>query len=257
MVQNQMTSFPPCRPGAPARTAASSFGHGGRGVLFYDMTEIEIIAVHESAHFVVSSALGHNSCPVIFDEPQPQANGRTVAGQCLFDPIARPSAFEAAAVAWAGIIAEGLLGISYTLEMPFPLNKSTMRDWYRVVMSNFERLSLGDQTLIAGYRDTWRTFKSSFRIVTKHKRKIERLARLMVDNKTKGQEMTSNIGSSAQTPDALAYRATILERYLAGLPINDPDRPRYGAILACYRRGEWPPASVFEPGAPTDPAKAT
>ena len=241
------------------------------------MTDIEIIALHECAHFVVSSALGHNSCPVIFDEPQPQANGRTVAGQCLFDPIARPTEFQGAVVAWAGIIIEGLLGITYTLEMPFRLSKATMRDCYRVVMANFERLSLGDQTLIAKHKDTWRSFKSSFRIVTKHKRRILRLARLMVENKTK-EQMTHSAQAPAKSFADLAapiqvplhVTAQAIATHLAGLPPDHPDRAKFeaalspcGAASGCrttFSRRRLQPGSQHESavrpraGSPSDPS---
>jgi hypothetical protein len=222
------------------------------------MTTEEIIALHETAHFAVAGALGVNALPVVFDENQqfPQSNGVTVAGECRLEIGASLSDFQRATIGWSGIVLEGLLGIKHSLSLPWPLTKATMRDWHRTAMADFETLSIGDQRLISGYkRSSWTTFKAAFRIVRKNKSRIVRLAKLLVENRgapwlaSPWQPPQPTAAESEQR--SIKARAAFLEKFLAGIPADSPDRPKLEKALEYLRRGENPPESLFTP--PTAP----
>jgi len=144
------------------------------------LAETYRVRIHEFGHFLVCSKFRINSDPQVFSEAEryPASNGAIVAGICRIDEFSKATRFQESVVGWGGVVAEALLSLQHSLgTMPFPLYKATLRDWYRVAMTNLGRLSLGDQRLICGYKSTWVSFKAAYRILSKNKSKLVRMAR--------------------------------------------------------------------------------
>jgi hypothetical protein len=200
------------------------------------------VAAHEAGHFMACSHFRIYADPVVFGEhdKRPASDGRLLAGECRMDKNGTP--FQNAVIGWCGVLAEHVLGLpEKTLSPSFPLTKETLREFHSMAMCNFERLSLGDQLMIAEYKPScFLPFKTAFRILTRNKSKLRRLASMLTNQAETAMEPVPEYTIKFSPQD----RAVLLEKHLAGLKQDDPDRERLARILEHLKRGEEPPVDL-------------
>jgi hypothetical protein len=141
------------------------------------------IAVHESGHAVAGAHFKIPAYPEITPNGESRVTGAVDpkhAGLCYLGdgrdgrPITK---FQHAAFCWAGPMSECLYGHPSSWQPPFKPSRLMLRDWHGMMMQQIKRFSEGDQSGILAYKDTWRSCKSAFQIVTKNRVRIIRLAK--------------------------------------------------------------------------------
>jgi hypothetical protein len=166
-------------------------------------TENYSIAIHEAGHSVVASHFKIAAYP----ELTPGGESRLIgavdpkhAGLCHLDD-GLVTNFQNAALCWAGPMAECLYGHPAASWLPpFKPSRLMLRDWHGMMMQQIKQFSDGDRVGILGYRDTWRSCKSAFAVVTKNKARIIRLAKAM----TAGRKATTSMPLPEKFPSAHA-----------------------------------------------------
>jgi len=144
-------------------------------------SEGELISttIHEAGHAVCATRFRIAAFPEITPGGFSQILQKTdpgVTGLCHFDsgPITQ---FQSAVIAWCGPMSECLLGQPPFFLPQFKPSRALLRDWHSAAMQQVGRFSDTDRRGILGYRDTWRSCKSAFQVVTRNKSRIVRLAK--------------------------------------------------------------------------------
>ena len=174
------------------------------------------VAVHEAGHSVCATHFKIAAYPEITPGGESRLTGALDpkhAGICHLDD-GLVTKFQNAALCWAGPMAECLYGNPAASWMPpFKPSRLMLRDWHGMMMQQIKQFSDGDRVGILGYRDTWRSCKSAFNIVRKHKARIIRLARAM----------TGGGGQSVPMPPQFpATLADFLQLVVAADGVADP-----------------------------------
>jgi len=129
--------------------------------------------IHEVGHALVCTHYKINSNIKMFDiqECHRDAFGERMLGACELGP--NRTAFQNSVIGFAGVMAEIIAGVA-AFSVPFVLSKATLRDWYHRVAC--QELSTSDRSLIYGYKNPFRAFKSCWRILRRSRRKLIRMA---------------------------------------------------------------------------------
>jgi hypothetical protein len=207
------------------------------------MTEQERIAYHEAGHYVAATNFGVAAFPELTPngDYKPLPSGGFQLGVCDYD-TSLTTKFQNAVIGWAGVIAEHMMGARYDWSPPVPLKAEFLRDWFNMVLvKGFPRLSIPDQILIAGDKRQWRTFKTAWKILSKNRARMKQIAEHVLAAQYPKRKEIENMNLS------LTDRARALETLLQSLTEDHPDRPQLVEALNCLRRGENPPANLFEP----------
>ena len=135
--------------------------------------ERQRIAVHELGHFLACVHYRIPANPKIPNGglPYVATDGTTALGECRFE--CPPSLFVNSTIGWSGVVAEILCGVA-PFDIPFPLNKSTLRDWYQRTMC--QEMSQSDRLAVRSYKRPFLSFKAAYRILRGKKAKLAALA---------------------------------------------------------------------------------
>lgn len=139
------------------------------------------IALHEGAHAVVATTFKIPAMPEITPggySALAQTTEPGIAGLCHFDN-GKITPWQLAVIGWAGTLAECLFGHRQFWMPQFKPSSKMLRDWHWALLQQIGRLSATDRAGIWGYRNTLRSCESAYRLVTKHKTRIVRLAKAM------------------------------------------------------------------------------
>jgi hypothetical protein len=156
------------------------------------------IALHEGAHAVVATTfkipampeLTPNGFSVLAQTTEPGT-----AGLCHFDN-GKITPWQSAVISWAGVMTEALFGHRQFWMPPFKPSHLMLRDWHWALLQQIGRLSATDRAGILEYKNTMRSCESAYRLVTKHKTRIVRLAKAM----TAGRKVTPSLPLPEQFP---------------------------------------------------------
>jgi hypothetical protein len=173
------------------------------------------IAVHEAGHSVVASHFKIAAYPEITPGGESRLTGALDpkhAGVCHLDD-GLVTNFQNAALCWAGPMAECLYGHPAASWLPpFKPSRLMLRDWHGMMMQQIKQFSDGDRVGILGYRDTWRSCKSAFKIVRQNKARIIRLAKALA-----GRNATPPLPMPATFP------ATFAQFLYFNVPCGSPE----------------------------------
>ena len=172
------------------------------------------IAVHEAGHSVCASHYKIPSYPEILHDGKSivsQTMHPESVGLCSYDGGPVPP-IQHAVISWSGIISQCLYADPPSWAPPFKPSRKLLRDWHGMLLTQIKRLSESDRTAILRNRDTWRSCKSAFTIVCRHRARIIRLARAMTGG---GQ-------SVPMPPQFPAKLADFLRLVVAADGVTDP-----------------------------------
>ena len=139
------------------------------------------IALHEGAHAVVATTFKIPAMPEITPggySALAQTTEPGTAGLCHFDN-GKITPWQSAVISWAGTMAEALYGHRQFWMPPFKPSSKMLRDWHWALLQQIGRLSATDRAGILECKNTMRSCESAYRLVTKHKTRIIRLAKAM------------------------------------------------------------------------------
>jgi hypothetical protein len=201
------------------------------------------VAYHEASHHVAATKFVPGSEAMLTPNGYIHPNSGEVkpwAGVCLHDTTR--TKFQEAVISWAGVLGAHMMGVRYDWSPPVPLKAKFAKDWFHMFLINgFNHQSREDQIGIMGDKRQWRTFKTAWKILSKNRARIKRLAEAIVAAQDPKRKEIENMNLS------LTDRARALETLLQSLTEDHPDRPQLVEALNCLRRGENPPANLFEP----------
>jgi hypothetical protein len=172
------------------------------------------IAIHEAGHSVAASHFRIAAYPEITPGGESRLTGAIDpkhAGVCHLDD-GLVTNFQDAALCWAGPLSECLYGTPPSWTPPFKPSRLMLRDWHGMMMQQIKQFSDGDRVGILGYRDTWRSCKSAFKIVRKNKARIIRLAKALA-----GRNTTPSVPMPATFP------ATFAQFLYFNVPCGSPE----------------------------------
>lgn len=225
-------------------------------------TEINRVAIHEAGHAVVANHFGIASVPEIFlDERTFPGTALIQAGQCELEPNHSP--YEGCCIAWAGLLAECVLGEKIPpFAPPFRPTSRDLESWHSMMFCRMKDFSPGDRALIIrGYKQSLKACRNAYRIIRKNTAALKRLAKHLASDATKRQAVTNEpIGQMnptiprlpepepepltdilRETPLEIPGRAQVLKGFLARMKSDDPQRPKFQRMLECLERGEMLP----------------
>jgi hypothetical protein len=190
------------------------------------------VAVHEFGHFLACVHYGIHATPKVFSaaERYVAADGQAIMGECRM--ARNGTKFEASAIAWAGMLAEHLVGVG-TFDVPFPLKKSTLPEWFSIAMC--QTMTPSDRSMIFGYEAPWRSFKAAYRILSRKRWKLARLAQLKASSAMREPRNEPTIPTPGQFP---ASRADFLRLVVAEGHTGDPAE-RYDEFINHRVRAFW------------------
>jgi len=139
------------------------------------------IALHEGAHAVVATTFKIPAMPEITPggySALAQTTEPGTAGLCHFDN-GKITPWQSAVISWAGVMTEALFGHRQFWMPPFKPSHLMLRDWHWALLQQIGRLSATDRAGILEYKNTMRSCESAYRLVTKHKTRIIRLAKAL------------------------------------------------------------------------------
>jgi hypothetical protein len=121
--------------------------------------------------------------------------------------------FQHATISWAGPLAQCLYGTPPEYAPPYKPTALLLKDWFSAMATQLKRFSDGDRAgILTGYKCSWRACKSAFRIVTKNRARIIRLAKALA-----GRNTTPSVPMPATFP------ATFAQFLYFNVPCGSPE----------------------------------
>lgn len=227
--------------------------------------EIHRAAIHEAGHYIGCAHFKMRAWPQVVPE-RFYTVGPTKAiscdGVCVIpDPL---TAFQSCVVGWCGPLAQCLTGANESWMPLFKVTERTLRDWYLMLLARLEHLSAEDARMIRGGKGKiWLACKSAFKILSRNRPRLKRIALHLAADAEKRQAASYNLTIEnpemnptiprlpepepeplTETPLALPGRAQALKSFLARLRPDDPQRPKFQRMLECLERGEKLPDEI-------------
>jgi hypothetical protein len=220
------------------------------------ITAEQIIATgwHEAGHHFAASAFGIPSFPVVDSvEGVIVSESETPKlGACFRDSPG--TAYQSGVIGWSGELAESLGGFFRlkSWKPPFIPDERTLHSWHDMMLLRIGNFSAGDRAgILSAPSKTWQTCRSAFVVLTKRKRELRRMARILA--KAANEKLTANQPTesptmqttTAESKESISFRADALKRFLSTLPPTHPDLERLTQIYNYLRQGLEPPADLF------------
>ena len=142
--------------------------------------------IHEAGHSVCATHFKIAALPEILHD------GRSIASEMIRPDAAglcsyierKISPLQYAIISWGGAVAEALYGTPPGWFPPFKPTALLLQDWWAGMEVQIHHFSASDRAGIDGcYRQSWRACKTAFRIVTKNKARVRRLAQAITDGR--------------------------------------------------------------------------
>jgi hypothetical protein len=211
--------------------------------------EITATAFHEAAHFLGCAYFQVRAFPEVTPEGL-YSPGSTVqhAGLChIPDPL---TAYQACVVGWSGPLGQCLAGAFHDWMPKFIPTQKTLRDWFLMMLARLENLSDEDARMIrGGQRKIWLACKSAFKLLSRDKVRLKRIARYLASDAEKRQITLNNesiMTELFQKPESLELpdRQQVLKDFLSRMSADDPARPQFQKMLESLERNEKLPDEV-------------
>jgi len=236
-------------------------------------TQINETAVHEAGHFLGCAHFQMRAFPEVtpFGFYSPSSTVPCTGVCRIPDPL---TPYQACVVGWCGPLAQCLTGATESWMPSFKVTERTLRDWYLMLLARLEHLSAEDARMIRGGQGKiWLACKSAFKILSRDKPRLKRIARHLAVVAEKEQanpfslklttpyepmnatiprlpepEPMTDDFQLPETPLALPGRIQVLKNFLARMMPDDPERSKFQDMLARIERGEKLSPEIAAPG---------